>query len=170
MLLAAVSHYELQWRAEEDGAAGAWHGSSSSARVETARVLLRRLRPGLAYWVRVRSVGYDGSTSEFSESLLAVATAPPPPEAFPVTDNVVHLFFEPVTTAARYELQWRLYEPSGQHAEAGWEGNESSSRLRGTTVKKRNLAVGRCLCARMAGRKGGVLVRATTNEPIATWG
>ena len=146
-----MRHYELQWRAEEDGPAACWHGSASSLRVETGRVVLRRLRPGRAYWVRVRSVAHDGSTSDFSESLLAVATAPPPPEAFPVQDNVVHLFFESVATAERYELQWRVYDAAGQHAEAGWESNESSSRLRGTTVKKRNLAVGRWARQRAGG-------------------
>ncbi|KAL3902465.1 MAG: hypothetical protein SGPRY_012057 [Prymnesium sp.] len=40
-----------------------------------------------------------------------------------------------------YELQWREVQPS-QHPNQGWEGNASSSRLRGVSVKKRNLPVG----------------------------
>ncbi|KAL1522727.1 hypothetical protein AB1Y20_017702 [Prymnesium parvum] len=135
----AVARYELQWRlASED----CWYSSASSRDLETKRVVLRKLLPGQAYCVRVRAVGSRGNTSDFSESLVPVATAPPPPEAFPVLENVVHLFFEPVPTAAKYELQWRAYS-AGQHPSEGWEGNEASSRLRGVTVKKRNLEVGK---------------------------
>ena len=79
----------------------------------------------------MRSVSHSGATSDFSEALLAVFTAPPPPEGFPVQENVVHLFFEPMEHAARYELQWRRYGVGQVGAAALWR--TASGRLLTTT-------------------------------------
>ena len=137
----------------------AWRSTPASRALTARRASTAGLLPASAYWVRVRAMGRDGRASPFSRSLLPALTAPEAPEAFPLDDaGVVSINFLPVQCAARYELQWRPHAPPPA-AQRPWESTEGSSKIRGTTVNKKNLP---------AGQRFEFRVRAFTEEGAAS--